>query len=118
MTSLEGGGAKRIDAHPAVETWLRNVERNRDSFRLPLASNHSFYPDFVGELTDHRFFVVEYKGEHLRHDPGTIEKTAVGKLWAQLSGGRCVYATVFAHDEQGHDVQAQLDALFSATGTL
>lgn len=105
--------AKLIDAHPAVENWLRNVERNADSFKLPLANNHWFYPDFVGELTDNRFFVVEYKGEQLRHNPDTIDKTAIGMLWARLSGGRCVYATVFARDDAGRDVRAQLNALFA-----
>ena len=38
---------------------------------------------------------------------------AIGMLWARLSGGRCVYATVFARDDAGRDVRAQLDALFA-----
>ena len=105
--------AKEINRHPAVENWLRNVDSNADSFKLPLSNGHWFYPDFVGELKDNRFFAVEYKGEQLRHNPDTFEKTAVGQLWAKLSGGRCVYATVFARDDAGRDVRAQLDALFA-----
>ena len=71
-----------------------------------------FYPDFVGELADGRFFAIEYKGEMLASTPDTVEKTAVGKLWAELSAGRCVYATVVKRDAGGRDVRTQLDRLF------
>ena len=70
-----------------------------------------FYPDFVGELTDGRLFAVEYKGEHLRNTRDTLEKDAIGRLWAATSGGSCLYATVFKN-EGGLDVRGQLDRLF------
>ncbi len=78
---------------------------------LPL-SHDSFYPDFVGELTDGRLFAVEYKGEHLRNAKDTLEKDAIGRLWAAKSGGKCLYATVFK-SEGGLDVKGQLDKLFA-----
>ena len=71
--------AVQIDAHPAVRFWLRNLAKHHRSFSLPL-SHESFYPDFVGELTDGRLFAVEYKGEHLRNAKDTLEKDAIGRL--------------------------------------
>ena len=60
------------------------------AFWLPTSSGR-FYPDFVCELTDGRFFVAEYKGAHLRADRREIEKGQVGQVWAERSGGgaRC-----------------------------
>ena len=103
--------AVQIDAHPAVRFWLRNLAKHHRSFSLPL-SHDSFYPDFVGELTDGRRFAVEYKGEHLRNTKDTLEKEAIGRLWAAKSGGKCLYATVYK-SEGGLGVKGQLDKLFS-----
>jgi hypothetical protein len=72
-----------------------------------------FYPDFVCELIDGRLLVAEYKGEHLRAVPREIEKAQVGKLWAQSSGGRCVFAMLFK-SERGMNVSQQIDAAVSA----
>ena len=105
--------AVQIDAHPSVRFWLRNLAKHHRSFSLPL-SHDSFYPDFVGELTDGRIFVVEYKGEHLRNAKDTLEKDAIGRLWAAKSGGKCLYATVFK-SEGGLDVKGQLDKLFATS---
>ncbi len=110
----EFGCACLIDAHPAVATWLRNPANHPGAFRLPVTGGW-FYPDFVGELADGRFFAIEYKGEMLASTPDTVEKTAVGKLWAELSAGRCVYATVVKRDAGGRDVRTQLDRLFRPT---
>ena len=35
------------------------------------------------------------KGEHLRNAKDTLEKDAIGRLWAAKSGGKCLYATVY-----------------------
>ena len=102
--------AVQIDAHPAVRFWLRNLAKHHRSFSRPL-SHDSFYPDFVGELTDGRLFAVEYKGEHLRNAKDTLEKDAIGRLWAAKSGGKCLYATVYKSDG-GFDVKGQHDKLF------
>lgn len=102
--------AVQIDAHPAVRFWLRNLAKHHRSFSLPL-SHDSFYPDFVGELTDGRLFAVEYKGEHLRNTKDTLEKDAIGRLWAAKSSSKCLYATVFKSDG-GLDVKGQLDKIF------
>ncbi len=103
--------AKLIDAHPKVRTWLRNLDTCDESFWLPLAHTR-FFPDFVGVLDDGRLFAVEYKGEQLRNARDTLEKDAIGRLWAAKSGGSCLYATVYK-SEGGLDVRGQLDKLFS-----
>lgn len=102
--------AKLIDAHSKVKTWLRNLDRCNESFWLPLAHTR-FFPDFVGVLEDGRLFAVEYKGEQLRNTKDTLEKDAVGRLWASKSGGKCLYATVYKTNG-GLDVKGQLDKLF------
>lgn len=105
--------AVQIDTHPSVRFWLRNLAKHHRSFFLPL-SHDSFYPDFVGELTDGRLFAVEYKGEHLRNAKDTLEKDAIGRLWAAKSSGKCLYATVFKA-EGGLDVKGQLNKLFASS---
>lgn len=106
--------ARLIDHHGAVATWLRNPANHPGAFRLPVSSGW-FYPDFVGQLEDGRFFAIEYKGAHIADSGDTLEKTAIGRLWADLSQGRCLYATIVKKDSSGRDVQAQLDALFAKT---
>ena len=104
--------AKIIAAQLPVATWLRNPANHPGAFWLPVASG-KFFPDFVGQLTDGRFFAIEYKGSHLADTASTLEKTAIGRLWARLSEGRCLYATIVKQTSDGLDVRAQLDALFA-----
>ena len=47
-------------------------------------------------LTDGRILVVEYKGAHLAEE--AREKLMVGKLWAEASDGRCLFAMPTARD--------------------
>ena len=67
------------------------------------------YPDFVSELMDGRLLVVEYKGEQIRGMAKEIEKAQVGKVWAERSGGRCLFAFVYLQDG-GRNMAQQLDA--------
>ena len=82
--------AVRIDEHPHVARWVRNVPRRPGSFWLQTATDR-FYPDFVGELVDGRVFAVEYKSERDWSNDDSREKRLVGELWATASGGRCVF---------------------------
>ena len=82
--------AKAIDSLSNVEYWIRNVSRNRNSFRLPTSSDY-FYPDFVALMKDGRILVVEYKGEHILTDDDTKEKENIGKLWQKESNGKGVF---------------------------
>ena len=78
-----------LDHRPEVAAWVRNLERRpQHSFWLQTSSDR-FYPDFVCRLTDGRYLVVEYKGEHLWDAPDAREKLAIGKRWEALSQGQC-----------------------------
>jgi len=86
-----------IDSLPKVKFWVRNLERQPDfSFWLPTPTD-KFYPDFVALLADGRVLVVEYKGE-LSRESDNLEKIAVGNLWAERSGGQCLFLFVTKGD--------------------
>jgi type III restriction enzyme len=86
-----------IDTSTKVNLWVRNVERSEYSFWLPTSTDR-FFPDFVALLTDGRYVVVEYKGEHLVTADDAKEKDMVGKLWEARSGGKCVFRMVSKSD--------------------
>jgi len=83
--------AQLLDAHPKVKRWVRNLEgRPQHSFWLQTSTDR-FYPDFVCELTDGRFLVVEYKGLDRWSDDDSKEKRTIGNKWEELSDGRCLF---------------------------
>lgn len=93
---LKDGGeewqcAAFLEQHPAVEVWIRNLERRPESAFWLQTSTDRFYPDFVARLTDGRILVVEYKGMHLWSNDDSKEKRAVGELWAARSNGACLF---------------------------
>jgi type III restriction enzyme len=116
IEDLKGEGeefdcAVAIDNHPAVKHWVRNlVDRPHASFRLPLSGGW-FYPDFVAELHDGRLLVVEYKGEAYKTNDDSREKNAVGQIWAEMSGGRCLFLMAVEQDEKGQGAAVQIDQL-------
>ncbi len=83
--------AQLLDSHPKIKRWIRNLEgRPQHSFWLQTSTDR-FYPDFVCELTDGRFNVVEYKGFDRWSDDDSKEKRTIGKKWEELSGGQCLF---------------------------
>jgi type III restriction enzyme len=87
--------AVHLDETPAVRFWVRNVDRKPNALWLQLSGGR-FYPDFVAMLSDGRILVVEYKGKHLEQDAS--EKRVIGELWAEASGGHCIFAMPTAQD--------------------
>lgn len=86
--------AKLIDSLPNVEFWVRNLERQPVySFWLQTSTDR-FYPDFVVKLKSGKVLVVEYKGEGLATTDDTKEKERLGNLWAERSGGSCIFLMV------------------------
>lgn len=105
--------AKLIDSSSKVLYWLRNKDSDSSSFRLPMGGKREwFYPDFIGELVDGRLFVLEYKGELTGQSIDTVEKTAIGKLWAEQDRSRYIYATIYGSDSCGLTVAQQIEAAF------
>ena len=80
--------AQFLDGMPEIEGWVRNLTHPVHSFWLQTKTN-KFYPDFVCRLTDGRILVVEYKGEDRWKD--AQEKRDIGKIWAELSDGKCLF---------------------------
>ena len=80
-----------IDRAEAVRYWIRNIARRpMTSFWLQ-TSTDKFYPDFILLLHDGRIAVVEYKGGNAWDAPDAIEKRDIGGVWAEKSGGRCLF---------------------------
>jgi type III restriction enzyme len=80
-----------IDSHSKVKRWLRNIDRRpHHSFWLQTSTDR-FYPDFIAEVGDGRWLVVEYKGADRWTDDDSREKRRLGALWAERSGGRCAF---------------------------
>lgn len=89
-TGEEHECAIALDSIPQIKHWVRNVPNKANSFRLPHAFGW-FYPDFVAELHDGRCLAVEYKGEMLKTNIKTARLQAIGKLWADKSGGKALF---------------------------
>ena len=90
MNSEESLCAVRIDKHPLVKFWVRNLTRPDFAFWLPTSTDR-FYPDFVAQLNDGRFLAVEYKGEGWADSADTEEKTQIGQLWELRSQNQCLF---------------------------
>lgn len=87
-----------IDSMPEVRWWVRNLaKRDEHSFWLP-TSGHRFYPDFVALLKDGRLMVIEYKGGDRIDNSDSLEKDRVGRLWADRSRGKALFAMVNVSD--------------------
>lgn len=99
--------AKAIDSIPEIEYWLRNKERDCNSFSLP-TSTDNFYPDFVAKLTDGRILVIEYKGEHLIDNSDTKEKQLIGELWEKHMQGKGLFLMA-QKSKDGKDVTTQIN---------
>lgn len=98
--------ARFLDGLAQVKHWVRNLERRPESSFWLQTSTDRFYPDFVAELIDGRYLVVEYKGEDRWSNDDSKEKRAIGELWADRSGGKCVFVM-----PKGRDISAIVDAV-------
>jgi type III restriction enzyme len=54
-----------------------------------------------------RTLVVEYKGQHIKHDPKEIKKVQVGKLWQTVSKKQGVFVQVEV-DKDGLNMRGQI----------
>lgn len=84
--------ANFIDTWGEIDFWVRNLAREPElSFWLQ-TSTDKFYPDFVCKLKDGRILVVEHKSvKDFDESSDASEKRRLGELWAEKSGGRCLF---------------------------
>ncbi|HCM1078082.1 TPA: DEAD/DEAH box helicase family protein [Vibrio parahaemolyticus] len=100
--------AQCIDSSNLVKHWVRNLDRRGDaSFRLPKPDGTYFYPDFIAELENGRFAVIEYKGEPYKTNNDSAVKRQVGELWASKNSD-CIFAMIYAEDECGQGIDQQI----------
>jgi type III restriction enzyme len=92
-TGEEHECAVAIERNPNVKAWVRNTSKQPGSFWLQTASD-KFYPDFVALLTDGRVMVIEYKGAPYFTNDDSKEKRLIGDLWAERSGGKCLFLMI------------------------
>ncbi len=90
--------ARAIDTSQDVKHWIRNVERQNGSYFLPLNAKHNFYPDFIVELNNGKFLIVEYKGAHLLAD--AKHKKHVGQQMERVARDKCFFVMVSRSREQ------------------
>ncbi|MDB6135355.1 MAG: restriction endonuclease subunit [Verrucomicrobiales bacterium] len=85
---------ERLCGEGKLAFWVRNlVRKGSASFFLQKATDR-FYPDFLARLPDGRTLVVESKGAHLWEASGDDRR--IGKLWEEMSQGRCLFIMVTA----------------------
>jgi type III restriction enzyme len=106
MNGEEADCALWLDHHPAVDFWVRNIERRPESFWLQTYTD-KFYPDFVCRLIDGRSLLVEYKSETLWSNDDSREKRTLGKLWSKLSAGQCRFVMPKGKDYDAITAQMQ-----------
>lgn len=82
-----------LERMPEVKAWVRNTSQQPNSFWLQTATD-KFYPDFVALLSDGRYLVIEYKGSHIASGDDAKEKRLIGELWADRSGGSCLFLMI------------------------
>jgi type III restriction enzyme len=82
--------AQFIDTLPEVRFWVRNPARGSQAFWLQTVTD-KFYPDFVCQLEDGRYLVVEYKGADRWSAEDAQEKRGIGAVWEKRSGGTCLF---------------------------
>jgi type III restriction enzyme len=92
-TGEEYDCAVYLDRHPRVRSWVRNTDRQDTSFWLQTSSDR-FYPDFLVLLDDGRYVAIEYKGKDRVTNDDSKEKDLIGKLWADRSGGQCLFLMI------------------------
>ena len=108
MNGEEVECAIRIDGHANVRRWLRNTEReSQGGFWLPKTPGQ-FYPDFLVELMDGLWVLVEYKGKDRAKNPTELYKKDVGELWASRSERGHRFGWVVGRDWRSLDEVLQL----------
>ena len=83
--------ARLLDNHPKVKHWVRNLEGHPKFAFWLQTSTDKFYPDYVCELVDGRYLVVEYKGADRWSNDDSKEKRMIGQRYEELSNGKCLF---------------------------
>lgn len=93
--------AKYIDGLLPVVHWVRNLDRSHHAdHAFWLRRPHGrFFPDFVAELMDERYLVVEYKDAH-EQDAEEQEKRRAGEMWQAAAPNEVAFVWATKNDWQ------------------
>jgi type III restriction enzyme len=83
--------ARLLDNHEKIKHWVRNLEGHPKFAFWLQTSTDKFYPDFLCELADGRYLVVEYKGTDRWSNDDSKEKRMIGQRYEELSTGKCLF---------------------------
>ncbi len=83
--------AMALDRAEHIRYWIRNMDRQINSYALPLPNGYNFYPDFIAQLDDGYVLIVEYKGQHISDETGTVLKREMGQHLEKMSDGKCFF---------------------------
>jgi superfamily II DNA or RNA helicase len=92
MNKEELGLAYKIDSLDNIVWWLRNPENS--GFYIQGWLKNKFYPDLIIKTKKGNYFVLEYKGEHLKGSEDTEYKKALGEKWQELGNGKYFFELV------------------------
>lgn len=95
-----------LDAHPQIETWVRNVPRKPKSFWLQTKTD-KFYPDFICRTIKGSYLAIEYKGEAYATNDDSKEKARLGEVWEERSNGACLFA--MPQSKQFHTIDVKIN---------
>ncbi|NVJ90390.1 MAG: DEAD/DEAH box helicase family protein [Methylocystaceae bacterium] len=104
--------AEMLDSLPQVKHWIKNVPKDENAFKLPLAQAN-FYPDFIAELEDGRIFVVEYKGDDRATNKDSDNKRTIGNVWEKAGQGKCLFLMVEKEKNGRNPREQMLDKISS-----
>jgi type III restriction enzyme len=76
--------AYRLDGLDNLSWWFRNPEMG--GFYIQGWLKGKFYPDFIVKTERGKYFILEYKGEHLVGAEDTEYKEKIGKKWQEIAG--------------------------------
>lgn len=81
--------AYQLDSLHNVLWWFRNPDTN--GFYIQGWLKGKFYPDFIVKTKRGKYFILEYKGEHLVGAEDAEYKEKIGKKWQELAGKGYVF---------------------------
>jgi len=92
MNKEELNLAWKLDNLDNIFWWFRNPENT--GFYIQGWLKNKFYPDFIVKTKKENYFVLEYKGEHLKQSEDTVYKKCIGKKWEKLSDKKYYFELV------------------------
>ncbi len=86
MNKEEEDFATKIDSLDTVKWWYRNPVKNENAFYVMGWKPNLIYPDFIIKTNNDHYYIIEYKGEHLKGNEKTVYKQKMLDILSTLAG--------------------------------